>query len=162
MNTQSVNSDSESYKSTHEQQVTAKKQSMKSELLELIRKTCLSQARGQHHNRETTERKVSPPEGNTYQTIGTAQEINVSTSARVGDDVSTSTRVGDDVSTYRRMGDDVSISTNGGDVVNRETDGKLYSDTVTTSTEQIKTQDTHIIGTLKTHGLVHSCIVADQ
>ena len=58
VNTQSGNADGESHKSTHEQQITPEKQSMKSELLELIRKTCLSQGSGQHHSRETTEQKV--------------------------------------------------------------------------------------------------------
>ena len=141
MNTQSGNADGESHKSTHEQQITPEKQSMKSELLELIRKTCLSQGSGQLHNRETTEQKVLSHEENTCQTIGTAQEINVSTSMKVGDDVSTSARSGDDVSTSARLGD----------VVNRETDKKVYSDTVITSTEQIKTHDTHIVGNLKRH-----------
>ena len=142
VNIQSGNTDGESHKSTHEQQITPEKQSMKSELLELIRKTCFSQGSGQHHNRETTEQKVLSLEENTYQTIGTAQEINVRTSMKVGDDVSTSARSSDDVSTSARLGD----------VVNRETDKKVYSDTVITSTEQIKTQDTHIVGNLKRHG----------
>ena len=142
VNTQSGNADGESHKSTHEQQITPEKQSVKSELLELIRKTCLSQGSGQHHNGETTQQKVLSLEENTYQTIGTAQEINVSTSMKVGDDVSTFSRMGDNVSTSARLGD----------VVNREAYKKAYSDTVITSTEQIKTQDTHIVGNLKTHG----------
>ena len=91
VNTQRVNAEDESHNSMHEQQVTTEKQSIKSELLELIRKTCSFQGSGQHYNRETTEQKVFPSEGNSYQTIGSAQEMNVCTSPRMGDAVNRGT-----------------------------------------------------------------------